>query len=202
MLVQVYRLGSPLPRHLEQRRKVIVRDTAIEADVCLDCRPAQMPIENCLRASSWMRSSALSSSSPRRSTARGDSSRSVALITSGTPGLPPGLALRPGSQCPRSSRSTMKPPRFSSAPPAHVEGTNILTEPSTVRIGVRRASGAISNLPHVTPTLGGVGRRSYFAPVSAPDDPEFVPIRADLARPFILHKADMGLTRWSDDDIA
>ena len=63
-------------------------------------------------------------------------------------------------------------------------------------IGVRQASGAISNLPHVTPTLGGVGRRSYFAPVSTPDDPEFVPIRADLARPFILHKADMGLTRY------
>ena len=32
--------------------------------------------------------------------ARGDSSRSVALITYGTQGLPPGLALRPGSQCP------------------------------------------------------------------------------------------------------
>jgi hypothetical protein len=28
---------------------VTVRDTAIEADVCLDCRPAQMPVEDCLR---------------------------------------------------------------------------------------------------------------------------------------------------------
>jgi hypothetical protein len=62
-----------------------------------------MLIEDCLRASSWMRSSALSSNSQRRSIARGDSSRSVALITYGTPGLPPGLALQPGSQCPSCS---------------------------------------------------------------------------------------------------
>jgi hypothetical protein len=49
----------------------------------------------------------------------GDSFRSVALITAGTPGLPPGLALRPGSQCPWLVRSTIEPPFFgtSSGPP-------------------------------------------------------------------------------------
>ena len=58
-----------------------------------------------LAASSWICPSLLFSNSPRRSTARGDNSRSLVLITAGTPILPPGLALQPGSQWPRSSRS-------------------------------------------------------------------------------------------------
>jgi hypothetical protein len=32
--------------NFEKRRKVIVRDAAMEADVCLDCRSAQMAVEN------------------------------------------------------------------------------------------------------------------------------------------------------------
>lgn len=83
------RYHDRIPLVLEQRCKVIVRNTTMEADVRLNCL-----------ASSWIRGSSLSNSSPRRSTARGDSSRSLGLITSGTPGLLPGLALRPGSQSP------------------------------------------------------------------------------------------------------
>ena len=60
-------------------------------------------------ASSWMRSSVLFSNWPNFSTARGDSSRSRVLTTSGTPGRPPGLALRPGNQCPWLVRSAMMP---------------------------------------------------------------------------------------------
>ena len=95
---RVDRLGSPLPRHLDQRRNVIIRDTTIEADVRLDCRSAQMPVEDrlCrLKLDALIR--ALQQLTQALDRAR-DSSRSVALITSGTPGLPPGLALAPGSQ--------------------------------------------------------------------------------------------------------
>ena len=45
-LIQVYRLGSPLPRHLDQRRNVLIRDTTMEGDVCLNCRPAKIPVED------------------------------------------------------------------------------------------------------------------------------------------------------------
>ena len=48
-VIQVYRLGSPLPRHLKQRRKMTVRDTTMAADVRLDCRSAQMPVEDGFR---------------------------------------------------------------------------------------------------------------------------------------------------------
>ena len=34
-----------------------------------------------------------------------------------------------------------------------------------------------------------------------PDDPKFAPIRADLARLFIEHKADMGMGDWPDEAI-
>ena len=34
-----------------------------------------------------------------------------------------------------------------------------------------------------------------------PDDLEFAPIRADLARLFIQHKADMDMRDWPDDAI-
>jgi hypothetical protein len=34
-----------------------------------------------------------------------------------------------------------------------------------------------------------------------PGAPEFAPIRADLARLFILHKAELGMTEWRDEAI-
>ena len=34
-----------------------------------------------------------------------------------------------------------------------------------------------------------------------PDAPEFAPIRADLARLFILHKAELGMAEWRDEAI-
>jgi hypothetical protein len=37
--------------------------------------------------------------------------------------------------------------------------------------------------------------------VPDPADPRFAPIRADLARLLIAHKADLGLTDWTDDKI-
>ena len=86
--------------------------TAPHRDIGLDCWSAQMPVENCLRR---LKPNALIIAVQQLAQAlygAGDSSRSVALITSGTPGLPPGFALRPGSQCPRSLRSTLKLPLF------------------------------------------------------------------------------------------
>ena len=47
----------------------------------------------------------------------GDDARSGVLITSGTPGLPPGLAVRPGNQCPWLVSSVM--------PPLHFFGTDV-----------------------------------------------------------------------------
>ena len=37
--------------------------------------------------------------------------------------------------------------------------------------------------------------------VPDPADPQFAPIRADLARLFIQHKADLGLKDWTDDKV-
>ena len=48
-LIQVYRLGSPLPRHLEQRLEMLGGSTAPHRDIGLDCRSAQMAVEDCLR---------------------------------------------------------------------------------------------------------------------------------------------------------
>jgi len=61
-----------------------------------------------LAASNLTRSSGLSSSSARRSTAWGDSSASRVRSPSGGLGRPPALPVVPGNQCPRASRA-MKP---------------------------------------------------------------------------------------------
>ena len=46
MLVQVDRFSPPLPRHLNQRLEMLGGSTAPHREVGLDCRPAQMPVEN------------------------------------------------------------------------------------------------------------------------------------------------------------
>jgi hypothetical protein len=38
-------------------------------------------------------------------------------------------------------------------------------------------------------------------PTLDPNDPQFAPVRADLARLFIEHKAELGLAAWSDEAI-
>ena len=47
-IVQQDRLQRATAGDFEQRLKVIIRDTATKADVSLDCRTAEMAIENCL----------------------------------------------------------------------------------------------------------------------------------------------------------
>src|SRR5262249_47931008 len=37
--------------------------------------------------------------------------------------------------------------------------------------------------------------------VPDPADPQFAPIRADLARLFIAHKAELGIADWADDKV-
>ena len=126
-ILQHDRLQRATASHLDQRRKVIVRGIGIEVDVGLNCRSAQIPVEDCPRRLELdTLVAAVQQLTQARDRARRQF-RSLVLITSGTPGLPLGLALRPGSQCPWLVRSTMKRPLFL-GPPAHVEGTNSLRE--------------------------------------------------------------------------
>jgi len=45
-LIQVYRRGSPPPRYLDQRLEMLGGSTASNREVGLDCRSAQMTVED------------------------------------------------------------------------------------------------------------------------------------------------------------
>ena len=130
-------------------------------------------------ASGCICSSALSSSSPRRLTARGDSSRSVALITSGT------RACRRDWRCDRatSARDWCVPP------PNHLlyffgVGTNILLE---ARHGEnwRAAGGERHNrqcrFAAVSPALAKASCQPYVSASRSPSSSSRRPPRSEIA---------------------
>ena len=106
----------------------------------------------------------------------------VEAVTCGRPpGLPPGLALRPGSQCPRSSRSTTKLPLFFLERPEHFTRGQARREPACGGPGwsitiapagvVARDGGSIATL------ASGSGSRTLRVPARAPR-------RTSTSRPF------------------
>ena len=103
-LIQVDRLGSSFPRHLKQRLEMLVGSTAPHSEIGLDCRAAQMPVED--RSGRFQLHAGVARMQQLRQLliALGDSFANRVLRPSGGLGLPPALPLVPGTHRPRSSR--------------------------------------------------------------------------------------------------